>query len=590
MKAEAESINFLGQAGAIKIPFFQRKYVWTEDNWKDLLDELLLDKTHFLGSIILKQQSVASGKQKETLVIDGQQRLTTLSILLKVLFNSFDEKTRASCQKYIDTILYYKAKATSESLLVKITHSKVDRKFFELLMKDQVLSITDRSGNILKCFDWYTNAVAELTAEQREDLFNNLVDPNDLDENSILVVIDLTDSDDEQAIFDTINSSGVRLTSADIIKNALFQKAFEIMENTVVEELFENVWERTFALDTEAVEFWDRKYESGRHTRDATEVLLHGVASIRGFFDPEKNALTELATLYKNYIKKMNEQQLVTFIIEIGEYGKLYREKMLEFDASHLFDYAECEERLFHVLAVNKFLTFHPYILYLYKKHENDKKALKTALGKLERFIMRRMIAGAETRAYVKYCKEFIQNETRIDNALLEIRGEQVVSALKGSISNKDATLILFWVELYRRHNDNCVDKDSLKYCYSLEHIMPQDWKKHWSIKAVPVIDDNGQIIEDEEQAKTTRAQQIYTIGNMTLLKGALNSSLKNYDFERKIEGVKGTKNYIRKLAELGITKHDIVDPYDKGDKVWNESKIRNRTQKIIDDVLKMWN
>lgn len=87
MEAHAKSLAFVGNEGKIKIPFFQRGYVWEEKNWEDLVSELLnFKRNHFLGSLILKQQKVTSGEIKEVLVIDGQQRLTTLSILLKAIY------------------------------------------------------------------------------------------------------------------------------------------------------------------------------------------------------------------------------------------------------------------------------------------------------------------------------------------------------------------------------------------------------------------------------------------------------------------------------------------------------------------------
>jgi uncharacterized protein with ParB-like and HNH nuclease domain len=76
----------------LEIPFFQRGYVWDEDNWGELLDDLLdMHQSHFIGSIILKKQlQTESGVTERCLVIDGQQRLTTLSILLRACFDNLD--------------------------------------------------------------------------------------------------------------------------------------------------------------------------------------------------------------------------------------------------------------------------------------------------------------------------------------------------------------------------------------------------------------------------------------------------------------------------------------------------------------------
>ena len=97
MKAETRALSFLRTEGIVKIPFFQRSYVWNEKNWEDLIVDLLkTGKRHFLGSLILKQVETQSGSPKQVLVIDGQQRLTTLTILLRALFNSLNEKQEAT--------------------------------------------------------------------------------------------------------------------------------------------------------------------------------------------------------------------------------------------------------------------------------------------------------------------------------------------------------------------------------------------------------------------------------------------------------------------------------------------------------------
>ena len=109
-----------------------------------------------------------------------------------------------------------------------------------------------------------------------------------------------------------------------------------------------------------------------------------------------------------------------------------------------------------------------------------------------------------------------------IEKKLSEIAAHQVVDGVK-SISNKNATLLLFWVELYRRHVDHKQSLKDLQYRYSLEHIMPQKWEEYWT--SVPVVDDDGKLIEDVDQQKRIRYSKIYSLGNMTLLNRRLNTS-----------------------------------------------------------------
>ena len=88
MQATGQSLKILFDTQILEVPFFQRSYVWNKDNWEELLDDLLEAKTnHFLGSIILKNETTQSWEPRRNVIIDGQQRLTTLSILTKALYD-----------------------------------------------------------------------------------------------------------------------------------------------------------------------------------------------------------------------------------------------------------------------------------------------------------------------------------------------------------------------------------------------------------------------------------------------------------------------------------------------------------------------
>lgn len=597
MKAEAMSLTFLGNEGLVRIPFFQRGYVWDITNWEDILTDLLdLEKSHFLGSLILKQQEKQTGKPKQVLVIDGQQRLTTLSVLLRAIYNSFDKDTQKNCEPSLRTFLFFKKNQTDKNYFVKIEHSKIDKKYFQRIINNE---ITDEEYNsivienpatktqskhnkVLQCFKYFTEKLKEIEEQKRVDLFNRLLDQ----ENKILVIIDLSEKEDEQAIFDTINSAGVRLSSADIIKNALFQKALDLFDNVEeVETLYKEKWENVFSLDEDAINFWDTPRATGRLMRDNIEILLHSISVIKGFFDPDKHTLSDLSNLYKNYISKISKDDLKKFVEEISKYAKLFREKILVFNGNTLFSFQDNYARLFHILSVCEISTFHPYILWLFFEYDSNETKLLEELHKVEKLVVRRMITKSETKSYNKMCKEFIKDNSSIDTKLAEQTNDEVKNGLT-SIINKNATLLLFWVELYRRANDNMQSIKELKYNYSLEHIMPQKWEEYWS--NVAVVDADGNPITDKNVAKKERYSKIYQIGNMTLLNSSLNTSLRNYEFDKKING-EGRKKGIKHYADLGITRDDILTPYERGDKIWNEKKIIDRTESLAKDIIKIW-
>ena len=116
MRAEDKSFYFLATPSYYDIPFFQRAYVWSEENWSELFNNLTSkNQNHFLGSIILKNELAAAGSVARFSVIDGQQRLTTLSILLRACYDhivknaasyNYDESDVKTCQVQMESILF----------------------------------------------------------------------------------------------------------------------------------------------------------------------------------------------------------------------------------------------------------------------------------------------------------------------------------------------------------------------------------------------------------------------------------------------------------------------------------------------------
>lgn len=580
MEAHAKSLEFVCNEGRIQIPYFQRGYVWDEPNWDELLSDLLnFNRNHFLGSLILKQMRVASGEPKQVLVIDGQQRLTTLSILIRAIYDLFDSELKENAADSLKGFLYYKRNKTDKKSYIKIQHSHIDAAAFKDIVENEVRpdlsKITKETSKIYRCYKYFSERLSSLGNETLEKLFNSLLDQN----NKILVVIDLTENDNEQTIFDTINSAGVRLSAADIIKNNLFQKAQELQESegeTI--RLYEETWKTTFLNDEESIKFWDAERSTGRSMRDNIEILLHSISVIESIYDPDKHTLSNLGEVYKDKISTFNSfEQIEAFARNICEYAKVYREKIASFDSTSILSYKDGLNRLLHILDVLQITTFHPLILHVLRKETDESKQLE-AFKLLEKYVVRRMITNETFKNFNKMCKDFIADISELKSKSNEIADDRISAAIR-DIGNKPATLLLFWIELYRKMEEtNKYDVDYLKYSYSLEHVMPQKWETYWPLPG----------LKDEEIEKINRVKAIYSIGNMTLLTTSLNSSLKNFELARKING-EGRKKGIRAYASLSITQEDIVKPFEQGNLIWDEESIENRTKGLEQLILKLW-
>jgi len=587
MKAEAKGLKFLSMEGKVKIPFFQRTYVWSEENWEQLISELLRSESNsnFLGAIILKQIPTNSGEAKQLEVIDGQQRLTTLSILLKALYDTLPDDIKRNCEGDVLSIIRYHRDYSSDVNELRIEHSQVDQQAYNKVFNDSldIDNINSNSHLILQCYKYFLNRFKEITDEDKKKILNKLLNPD----NKMLVVIDLNENDDEQIIFDTLNSAGVRLTAAEIIKNAIFKRAIELSNKEKAIELYNMTWKESFLKDEETVSYWETERTTGRLKRNNIEILLHCIGVIEDFFDPDKHSLSDLSKLYKQRFYQIKSfDEIKTFVEEIVNYANIYKNKIISFDKSYLLSFDNSITRLLHILEELEISTFHPFILSIFKKYQDENQVIEI-LFKLEKFVVLNMIAKIEsTRQYNKLCKQFIKDINLLDKKIEEILSNEknIENGLK-NLSNRNATLLLFWIELYRRSKDQNYDEKELKYDFTLEHIMPIKWEEHWNFIDVPHPEDELPY----EEKKKERNEKIHWIGNMTLLKSKLNTSVSNNKFEIKING-DGRKKGIKHYASLSITKDDIVIPYENGNlKFWNEENISERTNILFKEIKKMY-
>ena len=296
--------------------------------------------------------------------------------------------------------------------------------------------------------------------------------------------------------------------------------------------------------------------------------------------------MSELAQCYKDHIAKMSAEELSAFIVRIHDYAILYREKIVTNEISVQYSYADYFMRLIHILDTLEISTFHPYLLNLLyqKKIGMGEDAFKENCASLERYVILHAICNASTKNYNKECIQLLNGES-LDEMLAncdDINQERFNAGLRNISSNKNATLLLFWIELYRRSIEK-VDQKELKYTYTLEHIMPQKWNEYWDIGALPVKDHNGNIVDEEENATQLRSAAVYEIGNMTLLNSKLNTSLRNYTFDRKKAG-EGKKRGMKDLADCMITR-EILDT-----QIWDEAAIHARTEQLSAAIKKVWN
>ena len=557
MEAHERSFSFMKTMCFYDIPFFQRNYVWDSDNWSELFSNLLeYEHCPFLGSIILKSENTSSGDIQRFIIIDGQQRLTTLSILLRACFDRIMENKDQFKTEVVNNFiskmqeqLFVTVDDFTGEKVVKIQHSHIDRPSFEAVIKGELSSQDvlsskkaeyEKLDNIQQCYIFFRDELskAEISFNMIQKLWKLLTQDNE----KYLVNIDLQQGENEQAIFDTVNTAGVRLTCADTIKNVLFQKYIDLLKcngdndktaNDKAVKLYNEHWDKVFSGTSQDTSYWNKQRQIGRLYRDNIEVLLHCIAVIKGFFNPQDMKMSELTQAYKEHLKDLSLVDIVSFITDIHNYAELFRENIVELVPQTMYSYENGLLRLIHIADTLEITTFHPYILQLLYRNKTDKdyKDFERNCQELEKYLILHAVCKATTKNYNKECVLLIKGEKNIDDLIKgneSITKESFVNGLRQLQYNKLPTLLLFWLELYKRQTDKA-DTKELKDSFSLEHIMPQKWQQYWSVSDCPVLSENGDVITDTEKATEIRQSMIYDIGNMTLLNTKLNTSLRNY-------------------------------------------------------------
>lgn len=554
----------------LEVPFFQRAYVWDEPQWERLLEDIetvcQTKVPYFMGSVILKQRMTTADESvgDVRMVIDGQQRLTTISILAKVLCLMTDDEDSFLRRFQLDKKRGYKP---------VLQHSQIDETAYNRIINLDKLDDLPGEDNITRAYRYFCKHI----------------NPQKLDfdaicERIVFVGIDLLYDEDEQQIFDTINSLGVRLTTAELLKNYFFGR------NDIAE--YKQYWYNTFEKDTEAREYWDKEITTGRIKRSFTDLFFFAYLQIKiqesdlGVSAEDKIVFSKTDKLfdsYKHFINKYMHSDKRAIYIEIQEYARLFRNAIdISVTESELSaDYSV--ERLNAVMFSLDSTTLIPYVLYV-EKNVSDVHERNKIYGYLEAYIMRRLVTRQMTKNYNHlFADSLILNRvlsreqlssyisTQDDKTTRMPSDEQVVDAFYESVlTNKYAAGVLYLIESHIR--DRSKHSTALLGIskYSLEHLMPKKWRNNWAF-------------DGDEIAAEKRDRKLLTMGNLAIITQALNASIRDANWKIKKAG-KGEKGGLIKYSEGIETLHPYLSL-----EVWDEEQIRERAVFLAEKALETW-
>ncbi len=555
MKAtEAKLLDFLKKSPQFVIPIYQRTYSWTERECLQLWEDIIRTgsnkelSAHFVGSIVYIEQGLYRViNQPPLLVIDGQQRLTTVTILIEALARMVGDKEPVdgfSARKMRNYYLLNPEEDGERGYKLLLTQTDKETLLALVQQKEPTRNKSKRVSDNFKFFK-------DKLAGYRNDLS---VVCQGL---AKLMIVDISlsrDQDNPQLIFESMNSTGKELTQADLIRNYILM-GLEPGHQTA---LYEDHWRPM------EVEFGQEAY--GDHfdsfMRHYLTIKTGDIPNIRAVYDAFKTYSSS---------KKISELGVDALVEDIHQFAKYYCSIALGQEADRDLKLA------FQDLKELRVEVSYPLLLELYHDYINEvltKDDLVKAVRVIESYVFRRAICSIPTNSLNKTfatISKSIDKENYLESlfALLMVlpsyrrfpQDDEFERALKSkdiyNLRSKN-----YWfrrLENYKRKEKVYVDE------YTIEHIMPQNenLSKAWR-------DDLG------PEWKRIRDTWLHTIGNLTLT--GYNTEYSDRPFAQKRDMKGGFKDSPLKLNE-GLGSLDT----------WNEDTIVERSERLSGLAVKIW-
>ena len=572
-----------------EIPAFQRRYVWRqEEQWEPLWDdvaelcqslmEAVQTKPHFMGDVVLQQVSFPTGTIERRIVVDGQQRLTTLQLLLDAIRQILEDRGYSAPAGRLSALVVNSDdfRDGDADNAFKVWPSAVDRSAFRYAMNDDLTGGEYAESRIVQARDFFKGQAeqwldkyAEETGERAEAV---LALEGAVRLNLELVVIDLDDSDNANKIFETLNARRTPLLQSDMVKNRILHDANVEPRDDAVEKSADE--RRLWTFDED---WWAQEVGRGLQRRPRIDVFLNHWLTLRN--RSETKPYDEFRAFERYADDRSGEGHTVEEVAaDIGHLGDIYR-KVEEVKQSDIVPFLERRNTM-NVGVVT------PLLLWLLSSNVPE-ATLANCLKALESFLVRRVVCGYSARGYgelfvallgrlagspvndadrvvVSYLKERTARAGLWPNDE-ELRDKFVTAPLYQWLTRGRLRMVLTGIEEQLRTNK--AETQKVPESLHIEHVMPQAWHHNWRLP-------DG----EEDEAATRRDRSIHTIGNLTLVNGRLNASLSNDPWGKK-------RKTLADHSVLFLNK-ELVN---NGPDIWDEHAMKRRAEWLHDKAVKIW-
>lgn len=591
------------QPQRLLVPLFQRPYVWNEELqweplWKDLerVATRLMESPstaqapHFLGAIVLQQLPTPTSDLQQRTVIDGQQRLTTLQILLDAVHSEIEKIGAAMPAARLEPLIANaEAFRRQKEDRFKVWPTNRDRAAFNEVMEApspvDYENLKHRASRLVKAHHYFAQQCrAFLHAEGSE----KVVARAEAIERSArellqIVVIDLTANENAQEIFETLNARGAVLTAADLIKNFVFQRLLEQKAN--VEAAYSTYWAQ---FETA---FWEEEVNVGRVKSPRSSVFLnHWLIARTG----EEVVAREVFSRFKSYADYQAGHTMLELLVEIHRAAAIYREFT---EKAEILDGPLDRVGLFAYRAKTlESEVVKPVLLALldHKSGLLPPIQVETALNVLESWLARRMLIRATAKNYNKIMAEVVsvirnapadqvgrtlsehfasqRAETSYWPDDDEVRRELEAMPVFRKLSRARVRMVLESIEDHWRGwipgQMSAAGMRIRRNSYTIEHVLPQSWFKHWLLPL--------------GMQEAERDARVHRLGNLTLLTKKLNSTVSNGPWL----GEGGKAAHLQE-KDVVLLNSRLLQSY--AAKQWDEEGIDVRTNQVIDAILAIW-
>lgn len=509
--------KLIGNGLTYQIPPFQRDYSWEEEQWEDLWQDILdvtsseHDSAHYMGYLVLQ-----SGDEKTFDIIDGQQRLTTLTLIVlaalknlqQIIDNGEDaERNKQRYEQIRQTYVGYLDPVTLVSK-TKLTLNRNNDSYFQnyivTLRELPTRGFKASEHTLRKSFGWFHKKVSEYIKNCDGDkgiaiarLIENMSD------RLFFTVISVTDELNAYKVFETLNARGVRLSSTDLLKNYLFSVIHKENQDAHELKVLEDRWESIVSrLGSESFPdflraYWVSRNKSVRHaelykavrntvkSRESVFSLLRGmeedIDTYLALSSPELSVWNENLKRHSRTLKLFSVKQVVPLLM--AAYRKL--------------NIADFEALMRHVVVI----SYRYNVIGNLPPNEQEKLyqhvAQKVSLGE---FNAPQMILSALKSIYPS------------DELFKSLFTEKILN----TTNTRNAKIVRFtFAEIEKHLTGN--EYDFASDDYSIEHILPQSAESGWE-----------QFDDAEVEAMTFR------LGNMCLLEKSINRDIANLPFAQK--------------------------------------------------------